>query len=326
MNKDSESRVRDDSGFNTIFDDVFRTMAQKMPFLMIPLINEVFGTEYGEDQTFEQLRNEFFESYGKIISDSILKIGENIYHVECQSRRDGGMAIRMLEYDMAIALEHTMSDEDGRISIRFPKSCVVYIRNHKDLGTAHELRLHFPDGRYIDYSVPVMQANSFSPEEIFEKDLLMLLPYYVLRYEHFLKKCTADNQKTDKIIDEFNDIMERLMDWSEKKDSPEILIDLTELMRTVTDHIIPEGQVRERLGEIMGGNILKLRSEELIEEGYAEGHSRGRNEGLKEGIKEGQIEERKIIALRMFNSGMDMDRIADIVDASEDEIRSWIGK
>ena len=116
------------------------------------------------------------------------------------------------------------------------------------------------------------------------------------------------------------------MDWSEKKDSPEVLIDLTELMRTVTDYIIPEGQVRERLGEIMGGNILKLRSEELIEEGYAEGHSRGRNEGLKEGIKEGQIEERKIIALRMFNSGMDMDRIADILDASEDEIRSWIGK
>ena len=139
MNKDSESRVRDDSGFNTIFDDVFRTMAQKMPFLMIPLINEAFGTEYGENQTFEQLRNEFFESYGKIISDSILKIDENIYHIECQSRRDGGMAIRMLEYDMAIALEHTMSDEDGRISIRFPKSCVVYIRNHKDLGTAYGL-------------------------------------------------------------------------------------------------------------------------------------------------------------------------------------------
>ena len=34
--------------FNTIFDDVFRTIAQKMPFLLIPLINEVFGTAYTE--------------------------------------------------------------------------------------------------------------------------------------------------------------------------------------------------------------------------------------------------------------------------------------
>ena len=33
----------------TIFDDVFRTMLEKMPYLAIPLINEVFGTSYPED-------------------------------------------------------------------------------------------------------------------------------------------------------------------------------------------------------------------------------------------------------------------------------------
>ena len=31
---------------STIFDDVFRTIAQKMPQLLIPLINEVFHTSY----------------------------------------------------------------------------------------------------------------------------------------------------------------------------------------------------------------------------------------------------------------------------------------
>ena len=40
----------------TIFDDVFRTIAQKMPFLLIPLINEVFQTNYSEDIHFQQLR------------------------------------------------------------------------------------------------------------------------------------------------------------------------------------------------------------------------------------------------------------------------------
>ena len=34
---------------NTIFDDVFRTMLEKMPELVIPLINEVFGTDYPND-------------------------------------------------------------------------------------------------------------------------------------------------------------------------------------------------------------------------------------------------------------------------------------
>ena len=68
----------------------------------------------------------------------------------------------------------------------------------------------------------------------------------------------------------------------------------------------------------MGGNILKLRSEELFEEGYEDGHV--------EGLNEGRSEEKKIIALRMFRAGMKLDNIADMVDASEDEIRSWTGK
>ena len=34
---------------NTIFDDVFRTMIEKMPYLAVPLINEVFHTSYSED-------------------------------------------------------------------------------------------------------------------------------------------------------------------------------------------------------------------------------------------------------------------------------------
>ena len=30
----------------TIFDDVYRTIVQKLSFLLIPAINEVFGTHY----------------------------------------------------------------------------------------------------------------------------------------------------------------------------------------------------------------------------------------------------------------------------------------
>ena len=43
---------------NTIFDDVFRTMIEKMPELVIPLINEVFGTNYPADIPIIQQRNE----------------------------------------------------------------------------------------------------------------------------------------------------------------------------------------------------------------------------------------------------------------------------
>ena len=71
---------------NTIFDDVFRTMVQKMPKLLIPLINEVFCTDYSENESFRQIRNEHEEEFGKIITDSIILIRDKTYHIECQSR------------------------------------------------------------------------------------------------------------------------------------------------------------------------------------------------------------------------------------------------
>lgn len=39
-NREADAKMAENmDGFNTIFDDVFRTIAQKMPFLLIPLIN-----------------------------------------------------------------------------------------------------------------------------------------------------------------------------------------------------------------------------------------------------------------------------------------------
>lgn len=91
-------------GFNTILDDVFRTISQKMLFLLIPLINEVLKTTYVEDQKFAQLRNERYEKFGKIVTDSIIQIEEHLYHIECQSRKDGDIALRMIEYDFVLLL------------------------------------------------------------------------------------------------------------------------------------------------------------------------------------------------------------------------------
>lgn len=73
---------------NTIFDDVFRTMVEKIPELVIPLLNEVFGTDYQENTSIIQMRNEHQTENGERITDSTLKIGNRIYHIECQSTRD----------------------------------------------------------------------------------------------------------------------------------------------------------------------------------------------------------------------------------------------
>mgnify|MGYP000225989283 CR=1 FL=1 len=98
---------------NTIFDDVFRTMMEKMTFLVVPLINDVFHTSYPADVEIVQLRNEYQRVDGEIIMDSRLLIGNRIYHIECQSTDDTTMAVRMIEYDFATAVELPESRDGG---------------------------------------------------------------------------------------------------------------------------------------------------------------------------------------------------------------------
>ena len=141
----SAATQEENAAHSTVFDDVFRTIAQKLPQLLIPLINEVFHTNYSEDEDFEQLRNEHYEKYGKIITDSIIRIGRHIYHLECQSQKDSEMVIRMFEYDISIALEHA-SDSDEIWEIEFPQSCVVFCKPflHKIAKSfCRLLHLHF---------------------------------------------------------------------------------------------------------------------------------------------------------------------------------------
>ena len=255
---------------STIFDDVFRTIAQKMPQLLIPLINEVFHTNYSEDTDFEQLRNEHYEKYGKIITDSIIRIGPHLYHIECQSKRDADMVIRMFEYDISIALEHTSKAEDIW-EIEFPQSCVLYVRNHRHLPEYHTAIVKFADGQQITYQVPIIHAQKYTVNALFEKQLLILLPYHILRYEYFLKSNKTNEKKVEQLLEDYRKINQLLMETAEKEKKSGLYQNMICVIQEIADYIIPkDSEVRKGIGDIMGGNILTLPSD-YIEEGRKEG-------------------------------------------------------
>lgn len=93
----------------TTYDDVFRTLLKDCTQLAIPLINEMFHTDYGLDEKIELLDGTYYltDNNGdqkKLITDSHLFIGGRKYHLECQSTVDGTMMVRMFEYDAQIAI------------------------------------------------------------------------------------------------------------------------------------------------------------------------------------------------------------------------------
>ena len=126
---------------------------------------------------------------------------------------------------------------------------------------------------------------------MFEKRLLILLPYHILRYEHFLKHNGTNSKKVKHLLEDFRKINQRLEDASEKEQKSHLYMDMIVLIEKIADYIIPEdNEIRKGLGEIMGGKILKLRSEELLEQGEARGEARGRIAGLLEGRREERLE------------------------------------
>ena len=265
-----ETTQEENAVHSTVFDDVFRTIAQKMPQLLIPLINEVFHTNYSEDTDFEQLRNEHYEKYGKIITDSIIRIGPHLYHIECQSKRDADMVIRMFEYDISIALEHT-SKAENIWEIEFPQSCVLYVRNHRHLPEYHTAIVKFADGQQVTYQVPIIHAQKYTVNALFEKQLLILLPYHILRYEYFLKSNKTNEKKVEQLLEDYRKINQLLMETAEKEKKSGLYQNMICVIQEIADYIIPkDSEVRKGIGDIMGGNILTLPSD-YIEEGRKEG-------------------------------------------------------
>ena len=272
-------------GSDKPFDRTFRTMAEKMPELLIPLINEVFGTDYQLDEEVVQLRNEHQKNKDSITTDSFIRIRNTMYHIECQSVNDHTMAIRMFEYDAMIAIENAVAKEKGIYKVFMPKSCVLYVRANETTPKDHQVAVVFPDGSEHTYQIPCIRCDEYSVEEIFTKKLLFFLPYYMARYQN-LK--AADEQKVRQILEEVKDISDRLSAVAEDDKKKRLVMDLTKLIVQLSDYIFEkEATVKEGVENIMLNKPYMLESERLHKEGFTQGELKGRTEGRTEGrIKE----------------------------------------
>ena len=268
---------------NTIFDDVFRTMVEKMTYLLVPLINEVFHTSYPEDVKIVHLRNEHQLEDGELITDARLLIGDKVYHIECQSTDDATMAIRMFEYDFAIALE-SRRRVGRRFFVEFPRSCVIYLRTTKNTPDVEEVELKLPDGQVCVYRVPTVKVERYTKDSIFEKNLLMLLPFYVMRYEESAHTIVENTEKLQELLSEYEDIRVNLEKELTETGKSELYTDLTKLIVKIADYIFrKEDDVRKGIGDIMGGKVLELESERLKVEGKAIGRAEGEAIGQARG-------------------------------------------
>lgn len=310
---------------NTIFDDVFRTMLEKMPEFVIPLINEVFGTNYPADIPIEQQRNEHQTKSGEKITDSRLKIADKIYHIECQSTSDTEMVIRMIEYDFAISLE-SKKIENGRYRIYFPHSCVLYLRG-KGRSNTIGMDIVMPNGQIIKYDLPAIYVENYTTDVIFQKKLLFLLPFYIMRYEKSREKLEKDPEELRELLQEYEKIAGKLEDSLLGRGREAQHRYLVEVIIRISDYIFANSEkTRKGVNAAMGGEVLDLKTDKLIDEIRQDVKEKVRDE-VKEEVRDEVKEEVKNevkmeIVVYMLKKGINtLEEIADSTDLSLEQVK-----
>lgn len=115
---------------------MYRTLLNDCTPLIIPVVNEVFQKQHGENEKVTVLNNEFYitKQDGKQkerITDSNFIIGNTCYHFECQSTSDGTIIVRVFEYGSQIAIRDSYI-ENNVLTVKFPNTAILYLRQTKN--------------------------------------------------------------------------------------------------------------------------------------------------------------------------------------------------
>lgn len=258
------------------YDNVFKTMKMKHKRLFIAVINDVFQKEYSMDTKVEILPSEGYLTESETadgskeieeqISDFLIKIGSEVYLLECQSYDDGSMAIRIAEYAFLVARQFATWDI-GHATIPMPRFSVIYVKRTERTPKSTTLTFTFPDGQIVNYESVNVILEELTKEYIVEKRLFPYIPFYIARYE---KDIISEDNIEDAVedLEYFRDEMIHLHEVKELSDGE--LIDLMEFVNTIITHITNGNQSEERLVNIMGGTVLETRSERIRKEAKAQ--------------------------------------------------------
>ena len=292
---------------NTPYDDVCRTMVVECDDLVIPLINEMFGEHFRPGDRILRLANEhFIEQQGgaeeKRITDGLVSVfdqkenREKRYHIECESGKgsNGTVLIRIFEYAAQIALDDGKVLEDT-LKVEFPRSAVIFLRKKNEAAKKLMVCLNTPGGE-VSYEVPALFIHDYEIEDIFEKHLYFLIPFYLFKMESNLSVINEDAEKLEKLEGIYSGILAGL-ETAEKDGviSYFSYLAIRDMTNKVAGNLAGKyDKVKKGLGDLMGGQVLDFEAKRIRDESRLEGIREGKIEGIREGkiegIREGKLE------------------------------------
>lgn len=262
-----------------IYDGAFRTILNDCRKLVIPVINEIFGESYTGDEKIEFFPNEHFidqqdEADRKRITDTNFRITgteTKKYHLECESSYPNGrITIRLFEYDSQIALDEGEITEET-LTVTFPNTAVLYLRTRKKTPDKMKYVIVTPGGT-VQYDIPIMKVKSYLLDDIFEKRLLMLIPFYIFSHEDSFPDYNSSRQRLENLKSEYREILDRLNGLEEQGiigafDKRTIIELSSDVIKEITQKY---ENVKKGVGDIMGGALIETEARRLKNEAEKE--------------------------------------------------------
>ncbi len=226
---------------------------------------------------------------------------------------DGKITIRLFEYDAQIALDEGKVTEET-LTVTFPNTAVLYLRTYKKTPDKMKYVIVTPGGT-VSYNVPIMKVQTYSLDDIFKKDLLMLIPFYIFSHEKSFPEYNSNKQKLAELKAEYQEILDRLDHLEQQEvigafDKRTII----ELSNDVLKEIAQKYEnVQKGVGDIMGGALIETEARNILNQGITL--------GITQGITQGINEMKKKTALKMLKMGkLTIEEIAECSELSVPEV------
>lgn len=221
------------------------------------------------------------------------------------------MLVRIFEYATQIALDQGEITRNT-LKVEIPHSVLLFLRSNSSTPDKMEIEMITPGGT-VCFDVLVMKLQKYTINEIFDKKLLFLIPFYIFSHESRFKEYNKNEDKLAQLKAEYIEIVSNLDEWMQRGIiSVYTKKTILEMSRKVLENIASKYQnVREGVISVMGGKVLEYEAKTILKE------------GMQKGIQKGALKQAKETAWNLHNLGMDEDTIAKMINVQVSLVREW---
>jgi histidyl-tRNA synthetase len=226
-------------------DEIMKFLFGVSKQTLLNMLSSLFKQNFSiEDSEIVQTNSEFVDENFDITRGDLFflvadKTKKHNLHIELQTRADGHLVIRILEYDIKKADEiQRLENKSGIKRYILPKSIVIHVEKSKSIPEFYEFEIvDIKDNgseEIIHRIVPVIKYWELTDKELIERKLYPLLPLQIFllrdKLKNFSKERDAEDKK--KVIQEIKDLTEKIIDEVKK------LVDENKIVQDDADRII----------------------------------------------------------------------------------------